>query len=274
MALASVVEIETALLQPNPLQPRGAINASSINELVDSIREHGIIEPLLVAKTPAGYQIISGERRWQAARVLGLPRVPAIIKEADSHQMLQLALVENVQRKELNALERARALKRLHDELSISWSEIGVKIGKSVAYVVNSVKLLELPDAIKDGLLSKLITEGHARALGGIQDTRLMIEAYKSVLREKASVRRAEEIARMLKEQTQEGREENKEFVFSKKEVNQLINQIKDQYSPIEVEVEVIHTRVRGKISLELRGKIPQTKKFLSEVAKKVASSK
>jgi len=272
MALASVIEIETDLLQPNPLQPRGAITASSINDLVDSIREHGIIEPLLVAKTPAGYQIISGERRWQAAKVLGFPKVPAIIKEADSQQMLEIALVENVQRQQLNPLERARALKRLHDDLGISWSGIGEKIGKSVAYVVNTVKLLELPDALKDGLLSKLITEGHARALGGIQDTRLMIEAYKAVLKEKASVRRAEEIARLLKEQTREGSEENKEFVFSKKEVNQLINRIKDQFSPLEIEIEVIHTRVRGKISLELRGKIPQTKKFLEKISEKIGS--
>ncbi|MBL7078646.1 ParB/RepB/Spo0J family partition protein [Candidatus Shapirobacteria bacterium] len=272
MTLASVIEIETGLLQPNPLQPRGAITPGSVSELVDSIREHGILEPLLIAKTPAGYQIISGERRWQAARVLGLSRVPAIIKEADSRQMLELALVENVQRKELNPLERARALKRLRDELGLSWSTIGEKIGKSVAYVINSVKLLELPDALKDGLLSGLITEGHARALGGIQDTRLMIEAYKMVLREKASVRRAEEIARLMKEQTRDGNEEGQEFVFSKKEISQLSNQIKEGFSPWEVEVEIIHTRVRGRISLEFREKIPQTKKFLEKIARKIAS--
>ncbi len=272
MTSVSVFEIETGLLQPNPLQPRGTITPGSITDLVDSVREHGILEPLLVAKTPAGYQIISGERRWQAARVLGLPKVPAIIKEADSRQMLQLALVENVQRKELNPLERARALKRLRDELGLSWSAIGEKISKSVAYVINSAKLLELPDALKDGLLSGLITEGHARALGGIQDTRSMIEAYKIVLREKASVRRAEEIARLMKEQGREGDEEGKEYVFSKKEINQLINVIKEEFSPLDCEVEIIHTRVRGKINLEFRGKIPQTKKFIEKIASKISS--
>ncbi len=268
----AIVEIETSLLQPNPLQPRGTITADSLNDLVESIREHGILEPLLIAKTPAGYQIISGERRWQAAKILGLTKVPAIIKEVDSQRMLQMALVENVQHSELNPLERARAFRRLKEEFSLSWSEISRKIGKSIAYVVNSVKLLDLPDALKDGLLSGLITEGHARALGGIEDTRLMIEAYKMVLREKASVRRTEEIARLTKESVNKEGEE-REFILGKEEIRQLINKVKETFSPETVDVEIIHTRIRGRICLEMRGKIKKTKQFLKKIAESLEKS-
>jgi len=269
MAYLPVTEIKTQLLQPNPLQLRGTVTPESVSDLVDSIREHGILEPLLVAKTPAGYQIISGERRWQAAKILGLPKVPVMIKEVNSQQMLQLALVNNVQRNQLNPLERARAFQRLKAEFGLSWSEIARRIAKSAAYVVNSVNLLKLPDALKDGLLSGLITEGHARALGGIEDTRLTIEAYKTVLKEKASVRRAEEISRLIKESTRTGDQE-KEFVLKKEELRKLIDKIKDAFSPYSIEIEIIHTRVRGRILLELRGNIKTTKKFLQKISKKL----
>lgn len=271
MANLPAIEIETRLLQPNPLQLRGIVTPESVSSLVDSIREHGILEPLLVAKTPAGYQIISGERRWQAAKILGLPKVPAMIKEVNSQQMLQLALVNNVQRNQLNPLERARAFQRLKEEFGLSWSEIARKIAKSVAYVINSVNLLKLPDALKDGLLSGLITEGHARALGGIEDTRLTIEAYKTVLKEKASVRRAEEIGRLIKESTRANDQEG-EFVLKKEELKETISKIKDAFSPYPVNIEILHTRVRGRMSLELRGNIKTTKKFLQKANKKLAA--
>lgn len=194
-----VVQLDVNQLQPNPLQPRGSITPESLVDLVDSIREHGILEPLVVAKTPAGYQIIAGERRWRAAKLAGLTHVPAIIRETSPKGMLEMALVENVQRMDLNALDRAKGFERLMNEFGLTTSEIAVRIGKSVAYVSNSVRLLSLPDALKDGLLSGLISEGHARALAAIDDQSLMVEAYKIVLRESGSVRRAEELARRMK---------------------------------------------------------------------------
>ncbi len=194
-----VVQLEVSELQPNPLQPRGSITPESLVDLVDSVREHGILEPLVVAKTPAGYQIIAGERRWRAAKLAGLTHVPSIIRETSPRGMLEMALVENVQRVDLNALDRAKGFERLMNEFGLTTSEIAVRIGKSVAYVSNSVRLLSLPDALKDGLLSGLISEGHARALAAIDDQSLMVEAYKIVLRESGSVRRAEELARRMK---------------------------------------------------------------------------
>lgn len=194
-----VVQIPIDQLQPNPLQPRGSITPESLVDLVDSIKEHGILEPLVVAKTPAGYQIIAGERRWRASRLAGLTHVPAIIRETSPKGMLEMALVENVQRIDLNALDRAKGFERLMTEFSLSSSEIAVRIGKSVAYVSNSIRLLTLPDALKDGLLSGLISEGHARALAAIDDSDLMVDAYKIILKESGSVRRAEELARRMK---------------------------------------------------------------------------
>ncbi len=194
-----IVQLEVNELQPNPLQPRGSITPESLVDLVDSVREHGILEPLVVAKTPAGYQIIAGERRWRAAKLAGLTHVPSIIRETSPRGMLEMALVENVQRVDLNALDRAKGFERLMNEFGLTTSEIAVRIGKSVAYVSNSVRLLSLPDALTDGLLSGLISEGHARALAAIDDQSLMVEAYKIILRESGSVRRAEELARRMK---------------------------------------------------------------------------
>ena len=199
-----IIQLEISQLQPNPLQPRGAITPESLVDLVDSIREHGILEPLVVAKTPAGYQIVAGERRWRAAKLAGLTHVPAIIRETSPKGMLEMALVENVQRVDLNPLDRAKGFERLMNEFGLTTSEIAVRIGKSVAYVSNSLRLLSLPDALKDGLLSGLISEGHARALAAIDDPSLMIEAYKIVLRESGSVRRAEELARRMKAKSQQ----------------------------------------------------------------------
>ncbi len=194
-----VIQIEVNQLQPNPLQPRGVITPESLVDLVDSIREHGVLEPLVVAKTPAGFQIIAGERRWRASKLAGMTHVPAIIRETSPKGMLEMALVENVQRVDLNALDRAKGFERLMNEFGLTTSEIAVRIGKSVAYVSNSIRLLSLPDALKDGLLSGLITEGHARALAAIDDQSLMVEAYKIILRESGSVRRAEELARRMR---------------------------------------------------------------------------
>jgi len=199
-----IVQLPIEELQPNPLQPRGSITPESLVDLVDSIKEHGILEPLVVAKTPAGYQIIAGERRWRASKLAGLTHVPVIIRETSPKGMLEMALVENVQRVDLNSLDRAKGFERLQSEFGLSTSEIAVRIGKSVAYVSNSLRLLTLPDALKDGLLSGLISEGHARALAAIDDSNLMVEAYKIILREAGSVRRAEELARRMKNKTKQ----------------------------------------------------------------------
>lgn len=193
------IDIDIDILQPNPLQPRGQILPDTLVELAESIREHGILEPLVIAKTPAGYQIIAGERRWRAAKLAGLTKVPSVVKETSPQGMLEMALVENVQRVDLNPLERAQAYKRLMEEFGLATADIGQRVGKSGPYISNSLRLLELPDALKDGLLSGGITEGHAKALVGLGDVNLMIDGYKQILTQNLGVRAAEELVRRIK---------------------------------------------------------------------------
>lgn len=192
-------ELGINLLEPNPLQSRTVFSAAALSELANSIKEHGVLEPLVVAKTPAGFQIIAGERRWRASKLAGLTKVPVVIRETTSRGMLEMALVENVQREDLNPIERAQSFERLVSEFGLPISEIAKRIGKSDAYVSNTIRLLKLPDAIKDGLIAGATTEGHARALSGLEDAKLMVDAYKTLLSENASVRRAEELTRQIK---------------------------------------------------------------------------
>lgn len=194
-----IIEIEIDSLQPNPLQPRGQIAPDTLVELAESIREHGVLEPLLVAKTPAGFQIIAGERRWRASKLAGLTVLPIVVRETSPQGMLEMAIVENVQRVDLNPLERSQAYKRLIDEFGLTATEVGQRVGKSGPYVSNTLRLLELPDALKDGLLSNSITEGHAKALLGLEDINLMLQAYKQILHENLGVRSTEELVRRLK---------------------------------------------------------------------------
>lgn len=194
-----VFELDITLLEPNPLQPRGLIIPESLAELAESIREHGILEPLVVAKTPAGFQIIAGERRWRAAKLIGLKKVPVVVKETSPQGMLEMAIVENVQRQDLNPLERAQAYKRLLDEFGLTNSEIATRVGKSPAYISNTIRLLTLPDALKDALMMGQTTEGHVRALSALEDPHLVIDAYKEVLKKNLSVRGAEDLVRRMR---------------------------------------------------------------------------
>lgn len=195
--------LDINILEANPFQPRNKIKKEDLEELTASIKQFGVLEPLVIAKTPAGYQIIAGERRWRAAKAAGLKEVPVVVKETTPREMLEMALIENVQRVDLNAMERAQAFQQLHREFKYSPHDIAKSISKSLSYVTNTLRLLTLPDAVKDGLAGGLITEGHARALGGLNaDQSGMIKIYKQLLVEEASVRRAEELVRDYKSAT------------------------------------------------------------------------
>ncbi len=274
-----VVQISVDELQPNPLQPRGSITPESLVDLVDSIKEHGVLEPLVVAKTPAGFQIIAGERRWRAAKIAGLSHVPAIVRETSPKGMLEMALVENVQRVDLNALDRASGFERLMNEFGLTTSEIAVRIGKSVAYVSNSMRLLTLPDALKDGLLSGLISEGHARALASVDDQNLMVEAYKIILRESGSVRRAEELARRMKAKSQQV-PKAKTRVSAMRIVSEEIDKMQEdlqralKYEGEEDEqktqVKLVRSRSQTKVMFVFKGNLEDTDSKLQKVFRSI----
>ena len=262
-----IVQISVEELQANPLQPRGVITPESLVDLIDSIREHGVLEPLVVAKTPAGYQIIAGERRWRASRLSGLKEVPAVIRETTPQGMLEMALVENVQRVDLNPVDRAKGFKRLIDEFNLHTTQIAQRVGKSTAYVSNSLRLLTLPDALKDGLLQGLITEGHARALAAIEETGLMIEAYKIILREAASVRRAEDLARRMKTKVGQSPSTAATPIVSD-EIDQMEKDFEDALGgKSNASVKLRRSRVQTRLLFILRGDLDKTNEVLEKIS-------
>lgn len=265
--IQQIMHLEIDMIQPNPLQPRGLISPDSLKDLAMSIKEHGIIEPLVVAKTPAGFQIIAGERRWRASKLAGLTTVPVLVKETSSKGMLEMALVENVQREDLNAIERAQAFQRLIEEFGLPLSEIAKRIAKSESYVSNTLRLLALPDAIKDGIISGSITEGHARAIAGLGETKLMVEAYKTILAESASVRRAEDLARRLKAQTDKKPRQNLERIHS----DELDDIAKDIATSVNGLVKITQSKVEARLVMVIRGSLENTSKTLRNIHKKLA---
>lgn len=253
-------------LQPNPLQPRGVVTPESLAELVTSIKTHGIIQPLVIAETPAGYQIIAGERRWRAARLAGLVQVPVKIIKTSPQGMLEMALVENVQRTDLNPIDRANSFERLMKEFGLTNLEIANRIGKSPSFISNTLRLLELPDALKDGLISGVITEGHARALSAIPDTQAMIEAYKMILREGGSVRRAEELARRFKKTLNKDKPADG---FNTKTVNDQVDQMANQIQSSlgqNTRVRMRRSRVETAITIVLRGNPEETEAQIQRI--------
>lgn len=268
MAEQRIFELDTEILEPNPLQARRLITPENLEELVISIREHGILEPLVVAKTPAGYQLIAGERRWRAAKVLGFKKVPVVIKETTTRGMLEMALVENVQREDLNPIERGRAFKRLIDEFGLPIIEVAQRIGKSSSFISNSIRLLSLPDAVKDGLLSGAITEGHARAIAGLGEVELKVSAYKTILAQDATVRDAEELARRIKAK-KGGKSKRK---IDEALSNELSKMAEDLSKATGGKVKIGQSIVEAKITLTFKGNYPQTTKAIKNIYTKLTS--
>ena len=270
-----IFEIDIDMLQPNPLQPRGLITPDSLVELVDSIREHGVLEPLVLAKTPAGYQIIAGERRWRASKIAGLAKVPVIIKETNAQGMLEMAIIENVQRIDLNPLERAQAFRRLIDEFGMSTGEISIKIGKSAPYVSNTLRLLSLPDALKDAIASGATTEGHARALASLENPHLIVEAYKIILTKNLSVRGAEELARKMKarenivpkQQKPSLRLESEELESYQDDIAQKLTT-----DGVTVKVKVGQSRIEAKLLIVAKGNMEATSAVVKRVRDAIIS--
>ncbi len=254
-------------LQPNPFQPRDKIKKENIAELIKSIESYGIIEPLVVAHTPAGYQIIAGERRWRAAREAGLDEVPVVIKKTSPKQMLELALVENVQRQDLNAIERAKGFQQLIREFSFTVKGLAEKIGKSSSYVSNSLRLLDLPDAVKDGLISEKISEGHARALAGLQDEHVLINCYRRIVKKGASVRRAEQLVRQIKQKEQESNVKKKveKFAHKDKRVVSLRQKLATKFNN-PTDVNLTRSRQQTRITITLKGSLEETDRDLKEL--------
>ncbi len=193
-----VLEVPLAAISPNPHQPRSPIRDQDLVELAASIEEHGIIQPLIVTKVPDGYQLIAGERRWRASRLAGLDKVPVVVKDISPREMLELALVENVQRADLNALEEALAYRQLIEEFGLTQEQVARRVGKSRVAVANTLRLLKASRPVRETLLAGRISEGHARALLGLEQEEAQVAALKTVVQQGLNVRQTEELVRRL----------------------------------------------------------------------------
>lgn len=200
LATAGVQQVNIRHIEPNPQQPRKRIVSEKLEELAASIREHGLLQPLLLkpVTTAQGprYQLIAGERRWRAAQRAGLDEVPAIVKGATPQQMLELALVENVQRADLNALEEAEAYRQLIEDFNLTHEQVAHRVGKDRTTVSNALRLLKMPDALKQALVDERVSEGHARALMQLGDPARQNALLKNVIAQNLSVRQTEALVR------------------------------------------------------------------------------
>ena len=190
------LRLDPAQIQPNPYQPRLQFDPVKLAELAESIRNHGVLQPLIVRRVNGVYQLVSGERRWRASQQAGLNEVPVIVKELDDRETLEIALVENVQREDISPLEAATAYRRLAEEFHLTQEEVAKRVGKSRSAVANTMRLLNLSPEIRNSLAEGKITEGHARALLGIPDAHRREQEWRRLVQSGGSVRSAETAAR------------------------------------------------------------------------------
>ena len=198
---SAISEIDIAMIVPNPEQPRRTFDEENLDELAASIRELGIVQPLTLRAVDNGsYQIIAGERRWRAATRAGLTTVPAYVRTASDSEMTEMALIENIQREDLNAIEVALGFKQLIDKYALTQERLSERMGKKRATIANHLRLLRLPAEIQLGLRDRRIDMGHARAILAVDDPKLQLKLYKRILKEGLSVRAVEQLAREAKE--------------------------------------------------------------------------
>jgi ParB family chromosome partitioning protein len=190
------LDVDSDLLQPNRFQPRTQMDDERIEELARSIRSHGIIQPIVVRRAGDRYEIVAGERRWRASQRAGLLKVPVVVRDVPEDRMLAAALIENIQREDLNPIEEAHAYRRLADEFHLTQEQIAEAVGKDRSSVANMLRLLKLPVEVRESLAAGVLTMGHARALAGIADEALLLRLARDVIARQLSVREAETLIR------------------------------------------------------------------------------
>lgn len=247
-----IIFIDVNEMKPNAKQPRKTFNEEKIEELAKSIELHGIIQPIMVRKSEKGYEIVAGERRWRAARRAGLKQVPCLIRELDEQQNMLVAIIENMQREDLNAIEEAMALEEMVKNFGLTQEEVSKSVGKSRPYITNSLRLLKLPEAVRELVAEGKLSGGHARAIAGIRDEIVQIEAAKKAVEEGWSVREMEKYAAQAANPLK-GRTRAKPRPREKKrEILTLENQLKDVLG---TKVTIDHGIKKGKIEIEYYSK-------------------
>lgn len=246
------IEVSINKIDNNKEQPRKNFDDESLRELADSIKEVGILQPITVKEVENGYEIIAGERRWRAARMAGLTTVPVIVKKYSDLEALEASLIENLQRVDLNPLEEALTYKKLATEFNLSQEEIASRVGKSRAVVANAMRLLNLDSRVQDFVREGRLSNGHARALLGINDGNLQYEAAEKVIEEMLSVRQTEELVKEMNEpKAEEKAPEKKKGIKDPEAVRAYLAIAKDLKSVLGAKVNIKNGKNKGKIEIE-----------------------
>lgn len=209
----SQLMIPVSEIRPNPYQPRKIFNKEALEELSLSIQQHGVFTPILVKKSISGYELITGERRWRASKMANLEEIPAIVVDFDDQQMMEVALLENVQREDLNVIEEAKAYEQLILRLNYTQEQLAHRIGKSREHITNTLRLLRLPEEVQEKVTSKQLSMGHARALLGLKDEELMKKIAKQTIQQGLSVRKVEQLVKAQSQKKEEPKQEESVFV-------------------------------------------------------------
>lgn len=198
-----IAYIDINQIKPNAKQPRKVFDEEKLEELAESIREHGLIQPVILRKAENGYEIVAGERRWRACRIIGIKEIPCIVKELSDEENMLLAIIENMQREDLNPIEEAEGLKQMIDTYGLTQEEVSRSVGKSRPYIANSLRLLKLPDKIVQHLSEGQLSAGHAKALAGVEDEMKQLRLAEDIIKKGLSVRQLE---KMIREDKPKGR--------------------------------------------------------------------
>lgn len=216
----SVNKLRIMEIEPNHDQPRKEFDEKSLSELAESIEQHGVLQPLVVRPLANGsYQLVAGERRWRAARIAGLTEVPVVIKELTDEEVIEIAMIENLQREDLNPLEEALGYRYMMDELNITQEQAAEKVGKSRPAVANALRLLKLPNEIQDMVKNNLISPGHARALLGFDSEDMIVQTAKMIIKEDLSVREVENLVKKSKKIPKVAKQQKRDKFFSEVEI-------------------------------------------------------
>ncbi|HEI7352051.1 TPA: ParB/RepB/Spo0J family partition protein [Staphylococcus aureus] len=242
-----IKQIDISDIKPNPYQPRKTFDENHLNDLADSIKQYGILQPIVLRKTVQGYYIVVGERRFRASKIAGLKYVSAIIKDLTDEDMMELAVIENLQREDLNAIEEAESYQRLMTDLKITQQEVAKRLSKSRPYIANMLRLLHLPKKIADMVKDGRLTSAHGRTLLAIKDEQQMLRIAKRVVKEKWSVRYLENHVNELKNVSSKS-ETDKVDITKPKFIKQQERQLREQYG---AKVDISIKKSVGKISFE-----------------------
>ena len=240
---AQPLEVDTDLLKPNPYQPRTSIDDGRIDELARSIRANGLIQPIVVRKIDGGYEIIAGERRWRASQRVGLMKVPIVVRNIPDERMLAAALIENLQREDLNPMEEAHAYRRLADEFHLTQEQIADAVGKDRSSIANVVRLLKLPHEVRENVAAGALSMGHARAILGLQDENAQRQLARDVVAKQLSVRETEVLVKKASE-PQEPRVEPQKDVHTRAAEDRLRFALGSR-------VRIVRKRTGGRIEID-----------------------